>query len=205
MRPTLTTSQGAANFAGTWLNSAITGIASNGLIGNLQITLPTNAPAGAAYAISFDHVSGSPNGLATFPENDLTGLVTLANRSASAWGDGIPDSWRLRYFGTTNNLLSASSADADGDGSDNWAEYRAGTNPTDVRSVLKMYSHLGAPESCVIHWPTVPNKQYVVERSLSILGGNWTAIATNTGTGGEFLFPDTNIVSGVRIYRVRAQ
>ena len=201
--PTLTTSDSLANFAGTWLNSTIPGIASNGLIGNLQITLPTNCPAGAAYAVHFDHVSGSPNGLATFPANELTGLVTLANRSASSWGDGIPDSWRLRYFGTTNNLLSASSADADGDGSDNWTEFKAGTNPNDVRSVLKMLTHLGDPEACVLHWPTVLNKQYMVERSPSFSGGNWSPISTNTGTGGELLFSDASIVYGVRIYRVR--
>ena len=34
----------------------------------------------------------------------MTGLVTLSDRSVSSYNDGIPDSWRLRYFGTLNNL-----------------------------------------------------------------------------------------------------
>src|ERR1035441_1871221 len=46
----------------------------------------------------------------------LTGLILLSDRSASIYGDGIPDSWRLRYFGTVNNILSQAAADADGDG-----------------------------------------------------------------------------------------
>ncbi len=41
-------------------------------------------------------------------------------------GDGIPDSWKLYYFGTTN--VDADD-DADGDGLTNLEEYLAGTNP----------------------------------------------------------------------------
>src|SRR6202044_3399773 len=94
----------------------------------------------SAYAIHFDHAFRSPNGLASFPNHTLTGLITLSSRTNSSYGDGIPDSWRLRYFGTTNNLLSVASADADGTGMNNWQKYLAGLNPADPTSVLSRYS-----------------------------------------------------------------
>jgi outer membrane lipoprotein-sorting protein len=52
-------------------------------------------------------------------------------------GDGIPDWWRIKYFGgdgTTTNLQSCAWADPDGDGYDNWEEYEAGDNPTNSNS-----------------------------------------------------------------------
>ena len=36
---------------------------------------------------------------------------TVADRSGSSWNDGIPDWWRLLYFGTVSNLLSAADLD----------------------------------------------------------------------------------------------
>jgi hypothetical protein len=42
-------------------------------------------------------------------------LPQRGQKSASTFNDGIPDSWRLKYFGSIYNLLSQASADADGD------------------------------------------------------------------------------------------
>ncbi|HTI97699.1 MAG TPA: FN3 associated domain-containing protein [Dongiaceae bacterium] len=201
--PYTTSSDSPANYSGVWLNPAVTGIASNGVIGNLQITLPAGATANAAYAVHFDHVSGSPNGLASFPASAVTGLLTLGDRSASSWGDGIPDSWRLRNFGTIYNQLSAAHADADGDNSDNLTEYLAGTNPNDSASVLRLRSPDSQSPHYSVRWPSVVGKQYVIERSASLFGADWQSISTNAGTGVDIEFTDTNVVSGNFFYRVR--
>ena len=129
--PPMTSSTGNGNYAATWLNSTIAGLTGTATVGTLTVTIPANAPSSAAYAIHFDHASASPNGIASFPKQTLTGLILLSDRSASSYNDGIPDSWRLRYFGTVNNILSQAAADADGDGASNWHEYIAGTDPTD--------------------------------------------------------------------------
>jgi serine/threonine protein kinase, bacterial len=205
--PTLTASKTPANFVATWLDSTVAGISGDpAVLGMLQITLPASLPPGAAYAIHFDHVSASPNGLASFPKKTETGLITVTDRSSSSYNDGIPDSWRLRYFGSANNLLSQANADADGDGANNMSEFVAGTDPTDNTSSLKLStSRSTQASSCVIRWPSIAGKQYIIERSVSMFSGSWQPIATNTGTGTEIEFHDSSSGGSARFYRVRVQ
>lgn len=208
-QPTLTTSRGAANYAAAWLNNSVAGVSGNNSVGTLQFTVPENATANAAYKIEFEHISASPNGLALFPQQTVDGLVTLADRTNSSWNDGIPDTWRLRYFGSVNNLLSHASADADGDGVPNGVEFRAGTNPTDIRSRLELLaSRLAAnnpdEKGLVLRWPTVANKRYVLECSPALSGAAWTVISGNIlGTGQETQFTETDLTRNAQFYRVR--
>jgi hypothetical protein len=187
------------------LNNAVSGLTGDVQLGILQVTLPSNCPSNAAYAIVFDHASASPNGLVSFPRRVASGLVTLRDRLGSSLGDGISDSWRLRYFGTINNALSLASADADGDGAINAHEFKAGTNPNDATSVLKAKSAKGQAQQCIIRWPSVSGKQYVIERASSIYSPAWTSISTNAGTGWDMEFTDASAGNGSRFYRVRVQ
>jgi hypothetical protein len=170
------------------------------------VTIPASAGGGASYAVNFEHVSGSPNGLRLFPRQARRGLVALSPRTVSSIGDSLPDSWRLRHFGTVRNLLSHESADADGDGVPNWAEYRAGTDPNDASSRLLVKPPQPATSGggFVITWPSVSGTQYVIERSTTLFGGEWTAVSsTLAGTGWEMRFEDTTPGHGAGFYRVR--
>jgi hypothetical protein len=206
--PWTTDQRGNGNYSAVWLNNAITGLTGDASIGTLTVRIPANATSLSTYAIHFDHASASPNGLASFPKLAKTGLITLSNRSGSSYNDGIPDSWRLRYFLTLNNYLSQTNADADGDGLNNLQEYAAGTDPTDPKSFFKNIGTDPAvaqqPSDCVISWPSVSGKQYVIERSASLVSPNWTSIVTNSGNGTIMEFHDTS-GGGVRFYRVRVQ
>jgi hypothetical protein len=179
------------------------GISNSGVIGTLTVKIPTNATSMSSYAIHFDHASGSP-GIGSFPRHTLTGLITLSSRTNSTYNDGIPDSWRLRWFGTVNNLLSVSNADADGAGFNNWYKYVAGLDPTDPKSKLTAgtdQSMAQSPQDSVIYWPSVAGKQYVIQRSSSLFPGTWSALSTNTGTGGNMEIHDAS-GGNSRFYRV---
>ncbi len=197
-----TSSQNNDNFAAVWLDSTNGGLTGTVTLGTLSITIPAAGGSKAAYAIHFDHASASPNGLASFPNEKLTGLVTATARTNSTYGDGIPDSWRLTWFGTVNNLLSASNACPSGDGVPNWKKYVAGVDPNvanDFPSINSKPVPVGS--TTAIHWPSVYNKQYVIQRATSLFNGPWTILSTNLGTGGDMEFDDTS-TAGVKFYRV---
>jgi hypothetical protein len=204
--PGMSASTGNGNYAAAWLNSTNTGLTGTASLGTLVVTIPASASSSAAYAIHFDHASASPNGLASFPKQTLTGLITLSSRTNSCYHDGIPDSWRLRWFGTIYNALSAANADACGDGINNWEKYVAGIDPTDPKAYPHLNTRNPVPSgaAAAIHWPSVSGKQYVIERSASLFPGSWITIATNTGTGTEMEFDDgTGTSASARFYRVR--
>jgi Fibronectin type III domain len=198
-----TTSDGNGNYAAAWLDSTIAGISSNAVVGTLNVPIPANANSLSAYAVHFDSASGSPNGLGSFPVHTFTGLITLSSRTNSTYNDGIPDSWRLRWFGTVNNLLSVSNACPSGDGVNNWQKYIAGVDPTvagDFPSLNpKTPPSSGAAMS--IYWPTVNGKQYAILSSPTLFPGQWTTNSIVTGNGANLEFDDHS-GGPVKFYRV---
>jgi hypothetical protein len=196
-------SDGPGNYAAAWLDSTIAGISNGATIGTLNVTIPANATSSSAYAIHFDHASGSPNGLASFPKQMLTGLITLSSRTNSYYHDGIPDSWRLRYFGTIYNLLSISNTCPSGDGVNNWQKYIAGVDPNTPNDFPSLNPNTPPPSGAAmsIYWPTVSGKQYAILSSASLFPGNWITNAILTGTGTDMEFDD-NSTGTVKFYRV---
>jgi len=202
--PSISSSIGNGNYGATWLRSDIAGLSGTATLGTLAVTLPAGIYNRAAYAVHFDHASASPNGIASFPSQTRTGLILIGDWSGSIYNDGIPDSWRLRYFGTVNNLLAHADADADGDGAPNWHEYLASTDPLAAQSVLRVLTDrplAGESQNCVIRWPGVAGKRYRLERSATLFNPVWTPVYTNTGSGREMQYQDP-AGGAVRFYRV---
>jgi sugar lactone lactonase YvrE len=204
---TMTSSLGVNMYGAAWLDSTVSGVSGTGIIGTLNITLPPNVTTNSSYLVHFDHFSASPNGIALFHATVQDGLITVANRTGSSWNDGIPDTWRLLYFGTISNALSAASADPDGDGASNWQEYIAGTNPLDATSVFEFLpATTPAGAGFVLQWPSVVNKHYTLQYSSSAGPGNWTTIVTNLdGTGQPMQWTDPNAAAAARFYRALVQ
>ncbi|MGD0061121.1 MAG: LamG domain-containing protein [Verrucomicrobiia bacterium] len=61
----------------------------------------------------------------------LSSNEVAASYNTDTVGDGIPDWWRLKYFGsgTTTDSVSCAACDPNGDGVPNLQEYQNGTNP----------------------------------------------------------------------------
>ncbi len=61
-------------------------------------------------------------------------------------------------------------ADTDGDGLNNWQEWKTGTNPTNASSVLKLTSavHTNNPAGLVVSWQSVTGITYFVQGSVNL-------------------------------------
>ena len=87
--------------------------------------------------------------------------------------------WWLAQHGWTNGFDEAASADTDGDGLPNWAEYIAGTDPTNRGSSLAITS-MPQPggTNVVFAWPSVDGKVYDVMRTANLMD-SWSVITSN--------------------------
>lgn len=94
-------------------------------------------------------------------------------------GDGIPDGWEDRYFGSTNAPNGGPLEDWDGDGLANLGELHAGTDPTNALSSLSVRGLFRSSEGLpALDWVSVSNRTYSVQRTAE-LRGPWNTIATD--------------------------
>jgi len=160
--------------------------------------------AGEYYRIKVLHYSASPGYAFTSTTRD--GIVSPVNMSSiSSVGDGIPDSWRYRFFGKIFDVMTLPDADSDGDGIPNSLEYRAGTNPADGNSAFRVTdSNLtSGSQGVTIRFHTVLGKQYVVE-SCASFGSGWTTVgSTVNGTDAEVTVTDNSANAASKFYRIR--
>src|SRR5262249_9056524 len=107
-------------------------------------------------------------------------VVTLAGPDTD--GDGMDDDWEMAYFGT---LDRDGSGDFDHDGASDLAEFRAGTNPINDASVLRvlrlttyMDQLVSQKRTTVLLWSAVPGRTYRVQIKPD-LNAPWTAVASD--------------------------
>ena len=78
--PYTTDSTGNGNYSAVWLNDSSatgTGVTGTVTLGTLSVKIPANAPVNSTFGVFFDHASASPNGLASFPNQTVTGVITV--------------------------------------------------------------------------------------------------------------------------------
>lgn len=129
--------------------------------------------------------------------------------------DGIPDAWERYYFGVLPVVNGTT--DRDNDGSKDWQEWVAGTNPTNsldsfkgaTCSVGPVNPLLGVP-SAVLEWQSVTNRTYTIYYATELQDqtGVWTLFDQVPGTGGiirytnawpdpaDFYFLDVSVPAG---------
>ena len=106
-----------------------------------------------------------PSGVASA----LANIVTVADTD----GDGIPDTWE-QQFALNPNSAADRNLDLDGDGSSNWSEYIAGTNPADSNSFLRVSLQVAGTPS--VEFAAVSNRTYTIQYS-EALGWPWQRLA----------------------------
>jgi hypothetical protein len=162
----------------------------------LQSNSPCINAGNNTYILSSTDLDGSPriaNGTADIGAYEYQGPSGLAGFHEWLAQNGLP------YDG------SADYADADGDGMNNYQEWRAGTNPNDALSVLKMFSPSVTRSNAVVSWQSSIEIGYSVERSVGLGPGTvFTTLATNLpGQPGTTSFVDTNSPSSNLFYRLK--
>jgi len=114
----------------------------------------------------------------------------------------ISYAWLQQYGLPTDG--SADFADPDGDGLNNWQEWRCGTNPIDALSALRMLAPSPTGTNITVSWQSVAGINYFLQRSSNLALGAFTPLATNIlGQAGTTSFTDTNAGgAGPFLYRV---
>ena len=190
-----------ATFSGIWFEVSNPLAAGNHLLGTVDFVIPANANSDTVYSIQIDGAQASA-GLTRFPVTTSNGIVVMSNRALAPWTDEIPDSWRVQYFGSVMNVLSAPDADADGDGMTNLEEYRAGTNPNDIASRFAVNGSNEA-SNVTLKWPTVAGKTYRLESAASLTGSPWTVVEDGIAGTGSIVQRTQSFDGGqTRFYRV---
>ena len=114
--------------------------------------------------------------------------------------------WLWTYYLPTD--ISSDFADPDGDGMNNWQEWRAGTVPTDASSVLKILSLSRNVSGMAVSWQSVSNVIYYLQRRANLgVSSSFSSVKSNiVGQAGMTTNKDASVTgSGPFFYRVGVQ
>src|SRR5262245_56711953 len=206
----------AANFSdqfAIFMSSCTTPLPTNG-IGNItnaplfvdaaagNLRLQSNSP-----CINAGRNASAPAGL------DLDGNLRIAGGTVDigAYEFQSPQStlsyaWLQQYGLPTDG--SADFADPDGDGHNNWQEWRAWTDPTNSASALRLLSPLSRTNGLLVPWRSVIGQNYFLSRSTNLSApSSFVLLATNImGQLSTTTFTDTNAAGpGPFFYRVEVR
>jgi 1,4-alpha-glucan branching enzyme len=102
-------------------------------------------------------------------------------------GDGIPDWWRLLWFGNSSftDATSCASCDFDGTGQNNFFKYVAGLNPTDPTQIFTVQIAASNQVINLTFGPINSNLSYTVQSSPDLVNYSGLASATDPQTNGN--------------------
>ena len=123
--------------------------------------------------------------------------------------DGIPDWWMQEHFGHPTGQAgdhSLAADDADGDGLTNLDEYRAGTDPRDSASTLRVTAINVNGAGAHVTFTSVSGKTYRLEYKDTITDPTWLLAVNNiAGQSGTTTVLDSGAVGQLhKFYRVLA-
>jgi hypothetical protein len=189
---------------GTW---SLSSLSSLGLVPVQSDTAPSvtlsNLAAGQ-YVVQFGDVpyyqtpDGQTNTLAVDGTVNFSGNYTFLDANHN----GISDAWEMAGFGsvTTNRTQLT---DTDGDGMSDYAEFIAGTNPTNAASRLVFLSVTVATNHSVqLEWAAVPGRVYQILSSTNL--NTWTPLTDRQqASGSPMSCTGTNLGSNPHFFRAQ--
>lgn len=129
-------------------------------------------------------------------QNKLNLYEPKPNPDTAALTDGLPNSWWIQYFGTTEGVSAA--ADSDGDGFSNAQEHALGTDPKSFASALRTDPPAFSSGQVTISWNAVGGKTYRVRGATNLATTNWSTLEgyiIGVSLGGNITMPTTGKVT----------
>jgi mono/diheme cytochrome c family protein len=137
---------------------------------NLTVNLASNVTMGLAVSA----VNSTNLNTATFAS-----VLARSKGYEDSDGDGMPNSYELANSLDPNSAADAAQ-DADGDRMTNFQEFRAGTNPQNPNSVLRLTQVERQGDDLILGFLSATGKTYTVERATNLSPVLWH-ILTNFG------------------------
>jgi hypothetical protein len=165
----------------------------------------SNLPA-ADYVVRFSEVPfyqappDQTNSLSVDGTVNFNGIYKFSDWNSN----GISDTAELYYFGTVSTNRTVTT-DSDGDGMSDYAEFIAGTNPTDAASKLNFISAAVQTNKLVqLEWSSVPGRLYQMDGSTNLM--NWTPLSDwQQAASSSMNYSGTNAASGSQFFRVKVR
>ncbi len=192
---------------GTWSLSEVSPIGAVSVLSGVAPSVTISNLAAGNYLVSFGDVPyyqtppDQTNTLAAGGTLSFTGTYDFIDVNTN----GIPDNWERDFFnGVTTNR--SAKTDTDHDGMTDYAEFIAGTNPTNAASRLYFTSEkiTNANSRVQMQWPVVSNRLYQVNASTNLVA--WTNVTTwmQATNGATMNFTGTN-GNRAQFFRVQVQ
>ena len=172
---------------GTWSLARVSNIGDVPVASGVAPSLTLSNLAAGNYRVSFGDVPyyqtppDQTNTLAAGGALNFTGTYDFIDVNTN----GIPDNWERDFFnGVTTNRTAQT--DTDHDGMTDFAEFIAGTNPTNAASRFYFTgANLQSNRLVQLQWPVVVNRLYQVNASTNLVG--WSPVtawlqASNSAT-----------------------
>jgi hypothetical protein len=178
---------------------AVASVNPDGSVGDERSGSPHLSPHG--YRLAFTSLAtGLVPGDHNF-RNDVFLTTVHPYQIADTDDDGMADDWETNYF---SGLEALPEVDPDLDGFPNLTEYIAGTDPLDSLSHLRVEITTDESNHIRLHWAAAPGRGYIVESTLDLMGGEWTATPGVVQlAGSSALFEESESQEAPTYYRLR--